>query len=306
MSASSCQLQNNHAGIHRTDLLFFIFVFKIQAVKVKKYSGDLVEFDINKLRNSLKNTKASEPLIESILKEVSERMYDGISTKQIYSLAFGMLKPKKNAIASRYKLKHAIMELGPSGYPFEKYVAAILEAQGFKAETGVQVNGHCLSHEVDVIATNTHKQYMVECKYHNTQGRVNDVKVPLYIRSRFVDINTQHKHVNGHTAIFQECWIFTNTRFSTDALAYARCMDIKVVSWDYPNGGGLKDIINHAHLFPVTALMSLTKAEKSVLLEHGLVLCKEILEKPELLKLIKIDAQRQTRVLKDCRDLCCD
>jgi hypothetical protein len=135
---------------------------------------------------------------------------------------------------------------------------------------------------------------------------VNDVKVPLYIRSRFVDINTRHKHENGHKAIFQECWIFTNTRFSTDAVAYARCMGMKLVSWDYPEGRGLKDIINHAHLFPVTALMSLTRAEKSVLLEHGLVMCKDILEKPELLKLIKIDAPRQTRVLKDCHDLCCD
>lgn len=275
-------------------------------MKVKKYSGDLVEFDINKLRSSLKNTRASDALIDSILKEVSGQLYDGISTKQIYSLAFGMLRPKKNAIASRYKVKHAIMELGPSGYPFEKYVAAILEAQGFKTETGIQVNGHCVSHEVDVVATNSHKQYMVECKYHNTQGRVNDVKVPLYIQSRFVDINTEHKNKNGHKAIFQECWIFTNTRFSVDAIAYAGCMDIKLVSWDYPNGGGLKDIINHSHLFPVTALMSLTKAEKSILLEHGIVLCKEIVDNPGLLKTTKIDSANHNKILRDCRDLCCD
>lgn len=275
-------------------------------MKVKKYSGDLVEFDLNKLRRSLKNARASDSLIDSILQEVTRHLYDGISTKQIYSMAFGMLRPKKNAVASRYKVKHAIMELGPSGYPFEKYVAAILDAQGFKTETGVQVNGHCVNHEVDVVATNSHKQYMVECKYHNTQGRVNDVKVPLYIQSRFVDINTEHKNKNGHKAIFQECWIFTNTRFSVDAVAFANCMGIKLVSWDYPNGGGLKDIINHAHLFPVTALMSLTKSEKSILLEHGIVLCKEILDNPGLLKATKIDPAKHTKILSDCRDLCCD
>lgn len=285
---------------------FYICVFKIYAVKVKKYSGDLVEFDLNKLRRSLKNARASDSLIDSILQEVTRHLYDGISTKQIYSMAFGMLRPKKNAVASRYKVKHAIMELGPSGYPFEKYVAAILDAQGFKTETGVQVNGHCVNHEVDVVATNSHKQYMVECKYHNTQGRVNDVKVPLYIQSRFVDINTEHKNKNGHKAIFQECWIFTNTRFSVDAVAFANCMGIKLVSWDYPNGGGLKDIINHAHLFPVTALMSLTKSEKSILLEHGIVLCKEILDNPGLLKATKIDPAKHTKILSDCRDLCCD
>jgi len=217
-----------------------------------------------------------------------------------------MLRTKKNAIASRYKLKHAIMELGPSGYPFEKYAAAILDAQGFKTETGVQVIGHCVSHEVDVVATNSHKQYMVECKYHNTQGRVNDVKVPLYIRSRFVDINTEHKNKNGHKAIFQECWIFTNTRFSVDAIAYASCMGIKLVGWDYPNGAGLKDIINHSHLFPVTALMSMNRYEKSSLLEQGIVLCKDILDNPGLLTGAGIDPAKHNRILKDCSDLCCD
>lgn len=273
-------------------------------MKVKKYSGDLVEFDEDKLRNSLRNAKGNENLIDEIIQKIRGELYDGITTKQIYSSAFKMLKSQRNASASRYKMKNAIMELGPSGYPFEKYIGAILDRQGFRTQVGVFVEGHCVTHEVDVVATNTVKQYMVECKYHNTQGRVNDVKVPLYIQSRFQDINTSHKNNNGHDAIFQQGWIFTNTRFSSDAIQYAECIGLKLVSWDYPKNGNLKQLINEARLFPITVLISLTKHEKMSLLERNIVLCKEIFDNPEILTEVGIPKAKHKRILENLEDLC--
>lgn len=273
-------------------------------MKVKKYSGDLVEFDEDKLRNSLRNAKGNENLIDEIIQKIRGELYDGITTKQIYSSAFKMLKSQRNASASRYKMKNAIMELGPSGYPFEKYIGAILDRQGFRTQIGVFVEGHCVTHEVDVVATNTVKQYMVECKYHNTQGRVNDVKVPLYIQSRFQDINTSHKNNNGHNAIFQQGWIFTNTRFSSDAIQYAECIGLKLVSWDYPKNGNLKQLINEARLFPITVLISLTKHEKMSLLERNIVLCKEIFDNPEILTEVGIPKAKHKRILENLEDLC--
>lgn len=273
-------------------------------MKVKKYSGDLVEFDEDKLRNSLRNAKGNENLIDEIIEKIRGELYDGISTKQIYTSAFKMLKSQRNASASRYKMKNAIMELGPSGYPFEKYIGAILDRQGFRTRIGVFVEGQCVTHEVDVVATNTVKQYMVECKYHNTQGRVNDVKVPLYIQSRFQDINTSHKNNNGHNAIFQQGWIFTNTRFSSDAIQYAECIGLKLVSWDYPKKGNLKELINEARLFPITVLISLTKHEKMSLLERNIVLCKEIFDNPEILSEVGIPKAKHKRILENLEDLC--
>ena len=44
------------------------------------------------------------------------------------------------------------MELGPSGFPFEKLVGKILEQEGFETRVGVIVQGNCVQHEVDVIA----------------------------------------------------------------------------------------------------------------------------------------------------------
>ena len=67
-------------------------------------------------------------------------------------MAFKMLKGKSRLSASRYKLKKALMQLGPSGFLFEKLVGKIMEQEGFKTNVGVIVQGNCVQHEVDVIA----------------------------------------------------------------------------------------------------------------------------------------------------------
>ena len=157
-------------------------------VQVKKASGDIVDFNEEKLRRSMRNAGASDEAIDEVIRAVNEILEDGISTKVIYQKAFALLKKKSSATAGRYKLKKAILELGPSGYPFENFVAEILKYQGFRTEVGVYVAGHCVEHEVDVVATKDHHHYMVECKFHNTFNRHCDVKVPLYINSRFDDI----------------------------------------------------------------------------------------------------------------------
>jgi hypothetical protein len=48
----------------------------------------------------------------------------------------------------------------------------------------------------------------------------------------------------------------------------------------------------------------LTKAEKSKLLEKGIVLCKEINENPSLLEQIGLAEQRQKGILEDSEKLC--
>jgi hypothetical protein len=274
-------------------------------IKIKKFSGALVDFDKEKLIKSLRNSKASEDLVQKIASEVQKKLYDGISTKQIYQMAYRILnKTKEKSYASRYKLKKAIMELGPSGFPFEKYIAKIINSEGFKTEVGVYVQGFCVIHEVDVVAKNDHTHYMVECKYHNTQGRINDIKIPLYIQSRFMDIEKQHKKQNGENSKFHQGWIYTNTRFSSDAIEFAECAGLKLVSWDYPQGKSLKDKINNSHLFPITVLTTLTRKEKSMLLERNIIICKEICENPGLLLETGIDRSKHKKIIENARGLC--
>ncbi|MDR6301718.1 ATP cone domain-containing protein [Mesonia maritima] len=271
---------------------------------IKKYSGEYEAFDINKLINSLRRSRADEDIIQDIARKVQEQIEEGMTTKRIYQMAFKMLKAKSRVSASKYKLKKALMELGPTGFPFERFVSKLLTHEGFSTQVGVIVQGNCVQHEIDVIAQKENKHYMIECKYHSDQGRVCNVKIPLYIQSRFLDVKRQWEHQKDHDTKSYRGGLYTNTRFTTDAIQYGNCVGLMQVSWDYPQQNGLKDRIDKAGLHPLTALTTLTKAEKTKLLDKGIVLCKELHENPTFLEQIGIDKPRHKKILEDSQELC--
>ncbi|WP_025740776.1 MULTISPECIES: ATP cone domain-containing protein [Aquimarina] len=273
-------------------------------INIIKASGEEVPFQIEKLISSLQRAGADRVIIDQIVENIEGTIYNGITTKKIYQKAFKMLKGKSRVSASKYKLKKAIMELGPSGFPFEKFIGKILEMEGFSANVGVIVQGNCVKHEVDVIAQKEDKHYMIECKYHSDQGRFCNVKIPLYIHSRFLDVEKQWEHQKGHEAKLHKGGVYTNTRFTTDAIQYGKCAGMLMTSWDYPKGNGLKDRIDKSGLHPLTALTTLSKAEKTKLLDKGIVLCKELHEKPALLEETGIDKTRHKKILEDSEALC--
>ena len=273
-------------------------------INIIKYSGDVVPFKSEKLINSLRRAKASDVVIEEIVEHIKDTIYDGITTKKIYQTAFNMLKRKSRVSASKYKLKKAIMELGPSGFPFEKLVGKLLAHEGFETKVGVIVQGNCVQHEVDVIAQKDNYHYMIECKYHSDQGRFCNVKIPLYINSRFLDVEKQWEHQKDHEAKLHKGGVYTNTRFTTDAVQYGKCVGLLLTSWDYPMGNGLKDRIDKSGFHPLTALTTMTKAEKTKLLDKGIVLCKELHETPTLLNEIGVDKTRHKKILEDSEALC--
>src|SRR5690554_1700764 len=275
-----------------------------KSVLIKKYSGEYEAFDVNKLINSLRRSRADEDIIQDIARKVQEQIEEGMTTKKIYQLAFKMLRAKSRVSASKYKLKKALMEMGPTGFPFEKLVGQLLAHEGFATEVGVIVQGNCVQHEVDVIAQKDNIHYMIECKYHSDQGRYCNVRIPLYINSRFLDVEKQWERQKGHGSKLHKGGLYTNTRFTSDALQYGTCVGLLLTSWNYPQGDGLKDRIDKAGLHPLTALTTLTKAEKSKLLDKGIVLCKELHENPALLEQIGVDKKRHKNILADSKELC--
>ena len=273
-------------------------------INIIKANGDKAPFEIEKVRISLERAGTDKLLVEEIVQDIVKEVYDGMTTKKIYQMAFRMLKGKARVNASRYKLKKALMELGPSGYPFEKLVGKLLAHEGFDTKVGVIVQGNCVQHEVDVIAQKDNKHYMIECKYHSDQGRYCNVKIPLYIQSRFLDVEKQWEKQQGHETKFHQGGVYTNTRFTTDAIQYGTCVGLLLTSWDYPKGDGLKERIDRSGLHPLTSLTTLTKIEKSKLLDKGIVLCKEINKSPSLLEQIGISKRRQKDILEDSEKLC--
>lgn len=271
---------------------------------VTKRSGEKAKFDQSKLRNSLERSGASDSVIQKIIAKVEASLYDSIPTKEIYKKAFRLLRKTSRPTASRFKLKKAIMELGPTGYPFEKFVGAILSNQGFRTQVGVVVKGHCVNHEVDVIAEKDEKHYIVECKFHSDEVRHCNVKIPLYIQSRFLDVEKQWQKKPGHDTKFHQGWIFTNTRFTSDAIQFGTCAGLMLVGWNYPKKGNLKMQIDESGLHPITSLTTLAKPEKQKLLMMDKVLCMELCHHPDLLKSIGINKQRHSKILDEAYELC--
>lgn len=273
-------------------------------IYIIKASGEKVKFDKDKLKRSLLHSGAELYQVDEIVSKVTESMKDGMTTKEIYKLAFRLLKNYSRPTAARYKLKQAIMELGPSGFPFEHFIAELLKYDGYKVVVGEIVRGNCVNHEIDVIAEKDNHHFMIECKFHNQQGHISDVKIPLYINSRFLDVEKQWKKQEGHAFKFHQGWVVTNTRFSDDATQYGKCANMRLVSWDYPDKNGLKDWIDGSGLHPVTSMTTLTNQEKQILLDKKIVLCMTLHSNFQILDKIGISSLRQKKILKECSALC--
>lgn len=272
-------------------------------IKVRKNSGELADFDLNKLRDALSRSGAGEALIEKVITRVQSSLYDGIPTRKIYQIAYGILRKLSYRSAGRYRLKKAILELGPTGFPFEQFVARLLESKGYSVRVGQTIQGKCVSHEVDVVAIKGKQQLMVECKFHHDNRSKSDVKVPLYINSRFQDVEAGWKMIPGNRNLTFKGMVVTNSRFTEDAIAYSKCSGLTLVSWDYPPHDCLKDWIDESGFHPLTSLQNLTKDEKQKLLEQRIVLCREIHNNPNVLTTIVADTRRLKLVLKEVEEI---
>ncbi|KAA9324930.1 restriction endonuclease [Adhaeribacter soli] len=270
---------------------------------ITKSTGDVEPFSPEKLQRSLKRAGASEQLIGRIMDQLLPQLYDGMPTKKIYQLAFKILRGSSRPLAARYRLKSGIMELGPSGYPFEKFVGEVLRNQGFTVEVGVTIKGRCVNHEVDVLAGRGNDIFMVECKFHNHPEATNNVKIPLYIQARFEDIKTAWKELPEHKEKLHQGWVVTNTRFTSDAIQYAECIGLKLIGWNYPRKGNLQDLIESEGLYPLTVLTTLTKSEKQQLLDRRIVLCHELAQHPAYLEQIGIKGNRLQQVKSEAEQL---
>ena len=274
-----------------------------QHIEVIKSSGEKVTFSLEKLRASLNHSGADKKTVNQIIDKVRDELYQGISTKEIYNRAFALLKKKKSYYASKYKLKKAIYELGPTGFPFENFIATIFKYTGYKTEVGKILQGKCVTHEIDVVAHKNGNTTIVECKFHNEEGRNCNVKVPLYIASRFKDVK-EHWDSKTQKTKLNSGWVVTNTRFTEDALQYGKCIGLKLLSWDYPKEDALKNIIDRLGLYPITVSTLLTNREKQFLLSRDVVLCRDLIGDSFYLDHLGISDARKERILNDIKQLC--
>lgn len=273
-------------------------------IEVLKSNGDKVPFDKDKILSALKYSGAGKEESYQILQQIESKLYDGIPTSKIFKLAYSLLKKKKShRTAGRYRLKKAIFELGPSGYAFELFVSRLFESWGYMVKTDQLIKGKCILHEVDVLATKPGLITFVECKFRSDYRGKTDVKVPLYIHSRFNDIEAKWRENPEYKNTKIEGFVVTNARFTKDAINYAECAGLGLISWDYPADSSLKYYIDKSGMHPITSLNSLTKAQKSNLLKEGIVLCRELLKNEHSLQKLGLNEKQINKVLAEARQI---
>lgn len=274
------------------------------ALRITKADGTQESFDSHKLMASLARAGAERAAAHEIAAEVEDELFDGITTQEIYRRAFAKLRAQRHGVAARYSLKRAVWDFGPSGFPFETYIAALLRAEGWDASTDKIIRGACVEHEVDVVAKKGDTLLYVEAKFHNSPGFKTDLKTALYVKARMDDIRAAHAAKKGAGKEVILGLLVTNTKFTTHASHYAACAGLELLSWEQPHGATLHDRVDAAGLYPITALTTLSRREKMYLLERRIVLCSELSSNTRALAEAGVNGPKATAVLEEAGALC--
>lgn len=265
-------------------------------VIVEKANGEKELFSEDKLRASIQRAGIPNQLHKNVIDHITSKLYDGIPTSQIYQHIIEFLDTSHPYSKGRYSLKQALMDLGPTGYPFEDYVAKLMQKEGYQTQVRTILQGRCVTHEIDVIAKKESEALCIEAKFHNTNGVKTDVQVSLYTKARFDDVREKN-HLT-------QPFLITNTKATLEAIAYAECVGMRIMTWSYPEGNALRDVVERYHLFPITAIASLSMSQKQQLLEQQIVLCQDICNNPGVLDVFGLPLEKKQRILEESGFIC--
>ena len=268
---------------------------------IVKADGTVEAFDRTRLTSSLVRAGAGMHTAERIGEQITKTVVPGAASREIYTRAFALLRREARPVAARYALRRALLEFGPSGHPFEDFVSHLFRVNGWRVVTRQIMQGKCVAHEVDFYATKDNEFLAAELKYHNDPAYKTDLKVALYVRARFDDIWQCNPE-------FQTCpvnrgFLITNTKFTSEAIAYATCANMELLGWSYPEGRGLLEEMSRAKVYPVTTLTTLTRSEKRLLIEQGAVAVDALVRNTATLDLLRLSPARVGEIRAEAEGL---
>lgn len=264
---------------------------------VVKRNGDRQPFSEEKVFRSMKRAGVPDELRHEAMQEVKKDIQGEITTDEIFRRILNFLEPRDKKSSLRLNLRQALFELGPTGYPFEQYLARIFKSEGYNVEIGLQMQGDCVTHEIDLLLIKDNTRQIVEAKFHNSPTTKSDIQTALYTYARFLDVKDKNDIDN--------VWLITNTKLSQDAIVYSQCKGMPAIAWNYPNEGNLQDFVENPQMYPVTILNSLSEKEKQRLVEKDIVLCRDLLEKEEeALSDALINNENLKRAKEDAQLIC--
>lgn len=230
-------------------------------------------------------------------------MHDGITTRELYELAFDSLKKQRNTYAARYSLKKALRDLGPEGFYFEQWIGKLFTDDGYRTVTGQVIQGHAVTHEIDVIAAKADSLLAIECKFRNDPDAKISVTTPMYFMSRVKDIKDKDFVFFNENRQFTDGWLVTNAHLTSDSKDFGRYYHLNLLSWDYPEKTSIKERVDNKGLYPITCLTTLSDLDKGQLLRRGCILVKDLVNGPDFLQQIELKNEKKEEVLREAQEL---
>ena len=248
-------------------------------ISIINSKGERELFSFQKVYRSALRAGAGKGLAREIAEIIEKEVFSGMRTSDIYKKARRLLARKNSKSALRFSLKQAIRKLGPTGFPFEKYVAEMFREMGFGVKLNQSLSGKCVKgYEIDFLAEKDNTIYIGECKYRNLQSNRIHTNTALSNQARFQDILNgalfrQGKYRNYN----KKTMIVTNTKFTSRAKKYAQCVDTKLLGWKEPKNNSLENIIEKQKFYPITILPSLKSRVKEAFASRKMMLARDVL-----------------------------
>ena len=267
-------------------------------ISIVKRSGEHEAFSEEKVLRSMQRVGVPLALQAQAMQHIKDHLHDNITTDELFSHILEFLSQNDKKSSLRFNLRQAIFDLGPTGFPFEKYLARVFKSIGYSVEVGVIMNGQCVNHEIDLLIEKDRKKETVEAKFHNQKISKTDIQVLLYTYARFLDVKEKNN--------IENCWVVTNTKLSSDAIVYSQCKGIKALAWNYPEKGNLQDFVEDPKMYPITILPGLSGEDKRRLLEGDVVVCTDLLhaKKEDLEKSFSINSERLAEAIASASVIC--
>lgn len=224
----------------------------MMSVWVLKEDGEKESFNPAKVKHAVRRSGLSAKESDEVVRELRPHLYNGIRTKQIYRLVYGIIDEMRPEVSHKYNLKRAMQRIGPAGYEFEDFISTLLEREGYSTKVRQNLEGRCVSHEIDVVAGRGDETYMIECKFRNQPGYKCRIQTALYVYARYLDLREGAK--KGYCQKFTKPWLVTNAKFSQDVMTYSDCMGIELLGWRYPLKNGLETRVDRSKCYPISVI----------------------------------------------------
>jgi len=260
-------------------------------IRVRKVDGRLELYDQSKVIRTALRMGLDRKAAEELADEISDKIYDGIPTKEIFSLIQEIASKIKPELKYVKDLREAISAMRPKP-DFEEYVRVVLRSAGYVVEPGRVLEGRCVDHEIDGVAFKDEEVLVVEAKHHVNPHSYTGLDVILQLWAALEDLREGYR-LGFHSYPFTSAMLVCNTKISLHAERYARCKGIKYMAWNYPRAFALRDIISTHKIYPVTMLKALSKLQVAKLGDKGIVTLSQLkeLRKDELANLIGVSEE---------------